>query len=85
MDSDRRRQPSRGTWRHGVACTLGRIVMRSGELGMLTRSHSCFVQQAGSTALIWASKEGHVEVIKALLAAGADKYAKDEVADGVGV
>ena len=32
----------------------------------------------GSTALHAASREGHVEVITALLAAGADKTMKDE-------
>ena len=31
----------------------------------------------GSTALIWASQEGKVEVVEALLAAGADREAKD--------
>ena len=35
--------------------------------------------QDGNTALIWASYEGHVEVVKALVAAGADKGAKEKV------
>ena len=35
--------------------------------------------QRGWTALISASSEGHVEVVLALLAAGADKEARDEV------
>ena len=39
----------------------------------------CVVSQIGSTALIWASSKGHLEVVKALDAAGADIQAKDEV------
>ena len=35
--------------------------------------------QAGDTALMMASKEGHTAVVKALLHAGADVNLKDEV------
>ena len=38
-----------------------------------------FVSQDGATSLIWASNKGHLEVVKALLAAGSDKEAKDNV------
>ena len=44
------------------------------------------VSQNGDTTLIWASVKGHLEVVKALLAAGADKEAMDGVsARGHGV
>ena len=33
----------------------------------------------GSTALIYASSKGHLAVVEALLAKGADREAKDEV------
>ena len=33
--------------------------------------------QEGDTALTWASYKGQLEVVKALLAAGADKEARD--------
>ena len=40
----------------------------------------CFVSQCiGLTALISASHAGHLEVVKSLLAAGADMEAKDNV------
>ena len=39
----------------------------------------CFISQDGRTALISASEEGHLEVVKAMLAAGADMEAVDEV------
>ena len=37
------------------------------------------IMKAGPEGLIKASKEGRLEVVKALLAAGADKEAKDDV------
>ena len=37
------------------------------------------LSQDGSTGLILASSEGHLEVVKALLDAGADKEARDQV------
>ena len=43
-----------------------------------------YIHQAGSAALIWASREGHFDVAKALLAAGADTEAKDKVGGVVG-
>ena len=46
---------------------------------MLMLLDMCVVSQIGSTALIWASSKGHLEVVKALLAAGTDTEAKDEV------
>ena len=39
--------------------------------------------QTGEMALMMASGHGHVEVVRALLAAGADKEAKDKVGGGV--
>ena len=39
--------------------------------------------QSGFTSLAIASKQGHVEVVRELLAAGADKDAKDDVGGGV--
>ena len=39
--------------------------------------------QFGFTSLVTASKQGHVEVVHALLAAGADKEAQDYVGGGV--
>ena len=38
-----------------------------------------FALQEGDTALTWASYIGHLEVVKVLLTAGADKEAKDKV------
>ena len=38
--------------------------------------------QFGFTSLFTASKQGHVEVVRALLAAGTDKEAKDDVGAG---
>ena len=38
--------------------------------------------QAGDTALILASFSGHLEVVQALLAAGADKEVKNQVGGG---
>ena len=37
------------------------------------------MSQKGDTALAWASYNGHLEVVKVLLIAGADKEAKDKV------
>ena len=37
------------------------------------------MSQDGDTALTWASYIGHLEVVKVLLIAGADKEAKDKV------
>ena len=39
--------------------------------------------QTGEMALMMASGHGHVEVVQALLAAGADKEAQSEVGGGV--
>ena len=52
---------------------------RDESLVMLMLLDMCVVSQIGSTALIWASSKGHLEVVKALLAAGTDTEAKDEV------
>ena len=41
-------------------------------------------RQDGSTALIWASMEGYLEVVQALLAAGADKEVKGKVGGWLG-
>ena len=38
--------------------------------------------QSGYTALIWASLNGHLEVVKALVAAKADVNAKNNVGQG---
>ena len=38
-----------------------------------------FLPQNGATALIYASEEGHVNVVEKLLAAGADPNKQDEV------
>ena len=57
------------------------------ELKMLMHSSPIrisYIHQAGSAALIWASREGHFDVAKALLAAGADTEAKDKVGGVVG-
>ena len=40
--------------------------------------HEC-VSQHGMTPLLFASQNGHVEVVNALMAAGADFHAADEV------
>ena len=40
--------------------------------------HEC-VSQHGMTPLLFASQNGHVEVVNALMAAGADVQAADEV------
>ena len=37
------------------------------------------MSQKGDTSLAWASYNGHLEVVKVLLIAGADKEAKDKV------
>jgi ankyrin repeat protein len=38
-----------------------------------------FFLQDGRTALIWAARNGHEEVVKALIANGADAKAKEKV------
>ena len=40
--------------------------------------------QEGKTPLHWAAKNGHAAIVKALLAAEADKEAKDQVSGGRG-
>ena len=41
-----------------------------------------FPSQNGYTALIWASKYNYLNLVKALIAAGADLNAKDNVGEG---
>ena len=44
--------------------------------------HICMTQK-GKTALTWAAEKGHTEIVRALLAAGADTNLQNQVsADG---
>jgi ankyrin repeat protein len=40
------------------------------------------VSQVGTTAIISAAEKGHLDTVKALIEAGADVHAKDEVRRG---
>ena len=46
---------------------------------MYTSLHVVITFQAGSTALILASEEGYIDVVKALLAAGANVHGRNKV------
>jgi ankyrin repeat protein len=38
-----------------------------------------FQTQGGDTALMWAAESGHADCVRALVEAGANKYAKNKV------
>ena len=54
----------------------------STEIGMTLFCKSRCAQKGSWTALVWASSEGHLGVVRALLAAGVDKEAKCDVSVG---
>ena len=60
-----------GLWSH----TMGIVCLRL--FRMILSLAPC--AQDGKTCLSWASSNGHLDVVEALLDAGADKHAKDEV------
>lgn len=57
----------------------GGILVHCGAKFGIDNSPVMICMQFGETALIRASRNGHPEVVKALLAAGANKAAKDKV------
>ena len=65
----------------GWVSVHGVVTLRDGEAHYAADDVAFYmiVSQGGNTALIWASYRGHLEVVKVLLAAGADKEAKGVV------